>query len=270
MQSSSEFGAIAEELTEGLGYQVLPSLVPRPVTDRLRHDILALRESDRAQGHLHAEDRRERVTSLLGRLGGIEDLVLDPTILGVAERLFGSEYILSALPSAHLLAPGATPMAAHVDWPYWGMRPPFPATPVLTLQVIWMLEDFTLENGATRVVPGSQNQARWPDASFATEAVSAVGEAGSAIVAHGLIWHDTGPNKSATARLSLLLNYGPYWIRPMSPLTGPGGEIPEDYVATASPKIRALLGLDYDGAKMRMLKRNVAGDGQERGADARL
>ena len=38
-------------------------------------------------------------------------------------------------------------MGAHVDWPYWGMRPPFPATPVLTLQVIWMLEDFTLENG---------------------------------------------------------------------------------------------------------------------------
>ena len=260
MQSNSNLDAIAEQLTEGLGYQILPSLIPRSQAERLRQGILALRASDRAQGRLHTDDQRERITCLLGRQGHIEELLLNPIVLGVAERLLGAEYILSALPSAHLLSPGATPMAAHVDWPYWGMRPPFPTTPVLTLQVIWMLEDFTLENGATRVVPGSQKQARWPDNSFARHAVSAVGEAGSAIIAHGLIWHDTGPNQSATDRLSLLLNYGPFWIRPMSPLTGPGGEVADEYTAKASPKIRGLLGLDYDGAKMRMLKQNVAGD----------
>ena len=257
----SNFGAIAEELTQGKGYAVLPSLVSRQLAKRVCQDVMALRETDRDAGRLRMEGKRERITSLLGRQRDVEDLVLHPTILGVAERLLGSEFILSHSPSAHLLPPGASPMAAHVDWPYWGMRPPFPAAPVLTVQVIWMLEDFTLENGATRVVPNSHKLARWPDKNFETDAVSAVGEAGSAIIAHGLIWHDTGPNISKMPRLSMLLNYGPFWVRPMSALTGPGGEVADDYLATASPRIRELLGLDYAGAKIRMLKLNHAPPG---------
>ena len=121
-----------------------------------------------------------------------------------------------------------------------------------------MLEDFTLENGATRVVPSSQKLGHWPDKTFSTEAVSAVGEAGSAIIAHGLIWHDTGANTSNTSRISLLLNYGPFWVRPMSPLTGADGEVSDDYVARASPRMRQLLGLEYESAKRRMLERNHA------------
>jgi ectoine hydroxylase-related dioxygenase (phytanoyl-CoA dioxygenase family) len=220
---------------------------------------MTLRESDRESGRLRVEGKRERITCLLSRQNDIEELVLQPTILRVAERLLGSEFILSHSPSAHLVSPGAGPMAAHVDWPYWGMRPPFPTQPVLTVQVIWMLEDFTLENAATRVVPGSQKFASWPDTRMATEAVSAVGEAGSAIIAHGLIWHDTGPNLSKTPRLSLLLNYGPFWVRPMSPLTGPDGEVPDDYVAKASPEMRKLLGLEFAKAKMKLLRENHAG-----------
>jgi ectoine hydroxylase-related dioxygenase (phytanoyl-CoA dioxygenase family) len=258
MRNGSHSSEIAEELTEGKGYAVLPGLVPRHLAERVREDILALRETDRETGRLRIEGKRERITCLLGRQHDIEQLVLNPTIRSVAERLLGPEFILSHSPSAHLVSPGAGPMAPHVDWPYWGMKPPFPITPVLTVQVIWMLEDFTLENGATRVVPGSQKSARWPDGAFKSEAVTAVGEAGSAIIAHGLIWHDTGPNISNTLRLSLLLNYGPFWVRPMSPLTGPDGEVPEAYVASASPEIRKLLGLDYAQAKMNMLRLNHA------------
>jgi ectoine hydroxylase-related dioxygenase (phytanoyl-CoA dioxygenase family) len=251
--------AIAEEVTEGKGYAVLPCLLPRKLVERVRDDILMLREADRATGRLRLEGKRERITCLLGRQRDIEELVIDPVIVGVAERLLGSEFIMSHSPSAHLVAPGAGPMAAHVDWPYWGMRPPFPTHPVLTVQVVWMLEDFTLENGATRVVPGSHKLATWPDKTFSKEAVTAVGEAGSAIIAHGLIWHDTGPHGGVQPRISVLLNYGPFWVRPMSPLTGPDGEVPDEYVATASPLMRKLLGLEYAAAKTNMLKINHAG-----------
>ena len=160
MRTGSSFGEIAGELTEGKGYAVLPSLVPRRVAEKVRQEILVLRETDRASGRLLLEGKRERITCLLGRQCDIEELVLHPTILGVAERLLSADFILSHSPSAHLVSPGAGPMAAHVDWPYWGMRPPFPTQPVLTVQVIWMLEDFTLENGATRVVPWQPKA--WP------------------------------------------------------------------------------------------------------------
>jgi ectoine hydroxylase-related dioxygenase (phytanoyl-CoA dioxygenase family) len=259
MREGSHTNEIAKELTEGKGYAVLPRLLPRRLVEKVREDILVLREADRTSGRLRPEGKRERITRLLGRQREIEELVLNPVILAVAERLLGSEFIMSHSPSAHLVSPGARPMAAHVDWPYWGMRPPFPTHPVLTVQVIWMLEDFTLENGATRVVPGSHKFATWPDQTFEKEAISAVGEAGSAIIAHGLIWHDTGPHTGAQPRVSLLLNYGPFWVRPMSPLTGPEGEVPDEYVATASPQMRKLLGLEYAAAKANMLKVNHAG-----------
>jgi hypothetical protein len=44
----------------------------------------------------------------------------------------------------------------------------------------------------------------------------------------------------------------------MSPLTGPDGEVPDDYVARASPIMRKLLGLEYAAAKTNMLKVNHA------------
>ena len=261
MQSNSNLDAIAEQLTEGLGYQILPSLIPRSQAERLRQGILALRASDRAQGRLHTDDQRERITCLLGRQGHIEELLLNPIVLGVAERLLGAEYILSALPSAHLLSPGSHPDGGACRLALLGNASTISHDTGADTSSDLDARRLHARVRATRVVPGSQKQARWPDNSFARHAVSAVGEAlVVAIIAHGLIWHDTGPNQSATDRLSLLLNYGPFWIRPMSPLTGPGGEVADEDAAKASPKIRGLLGLDYDGAKMRMLKQNVAGD----------
>ena len=134
-------------------------------------------------------------------------------------------------------------MGAHIDYPYWAMRGPFAVRPALMLQVIWMMQDFTEENGATLVLPGSQRRGMPPDpAAFAKEAIAVTGSSGSAIVSHGLLWHDTSLNRSEKPRVSMLINYGLKVIRPMEPAIA---IVPVEVMERATPKLRRLLGLDF-------------------------
>jgi ectoine hydroxylase-related dioxygenase (phytanoyl-CoA dioxygenase family) len=107
-------------------------------------------------------------------------------------------------------------MGVHVDYPYWAMSPPYPQFPVLEVQVIWLVEDFTEDNGAPLFVPGSQKLAAKPDLDkFAQKAQKITAKAGTAIISHGLCWHDTSVNSTDKPRVSILGNYTPQYIHPL-------------------------------------------------------
>jgi ectoine hydroxylase-related dioxygenase (phytanoyl-CoA dioxygenase family) len=90
--------------------------------------------------------------------------------------------------------------------------------PPLMLQVIWMLQDFTENNRATMVMPGSQMLVAQPDAQrFRREEVMLTRMAGTAFMAHRLLWHDTSENVTGEPRVSLLINYGNKVIRQFDP-----------------------------------------------------
>jgi ectoine hydroxylase-related dioxygenase (phytanoyl-CoA dioxygenase family) len=62
----------------------------------------------------------------------------------------------------------------------------------------------------------TQKLRTWPDAEkFATIAQKITGKAGSVLLSHGLCWHDTSENFTATPRVSLLGNYVPPFIHPL-------------------------------------------------------
>ncbi|NJO20859.1 MAG: phytanoyl-CoA dioxygenase, partial [Spirulinaceae cyanobacterium RM2_2_10] len=118
--------------------------------------------------------------------------------------------------SAHVLHPGAGRMGIHVDYPYWAMPAPFPAQPILEIQAIWLLEDFTPDNGAPYFVPESQKWCCPPEPEkFAAHAEQITGPAGSVLLSHGLAWHDTSENRSRQPRVSLLGNYTPKFVQPL-------------------------------------------------------
>jgi len=121
------------------------------------------------------------------------------------------------------------------------------------LQVIWMMQDFTEENGATLVLARSQQRGTPPDAAeFAKEAIVVTGTGGSAIVSHGLLWHDTSPNRSERPRVSTLINYGLKVIRPMEPGIA---TVPGEVMERATPRLRRLLGFDFAESLRRDLAR---------------
>ena len=83
----------------------------------------------------------------------------------------------------------------------------------LQIGVMWALDDFTAENGATRVVPNSHRFLRsWhlPDLSLRE---SAVMPAGSALFYLGSTWHGGGANNSSAPRAGLINTYSLGWLR---------------------------------------------------------
>jgi ectoine hydroxylase-related dioxygenase (phytanoyl-CoA dioxygenase family) len=64
--------------------------------------------------------------------------------------------------------------------------------------VMWMLDDFTPDNGATRITPGSHRSGEAPPLTTSDEhTVPVCGPAGTAMVFEGRLWHQTGANTTS-------------------------------------------------------------------------
>ncbi|MGA4640130.1 phytanoyl-CoA dioxygenase family protein [Stutzerimonas stutzeri] len=80
------------------------------------------------------------------------------------------------------------------------------------LQIMLAISDFTEENGATRVIPGSH---QWDDERMPTheETVAAEMKAGSALLWLGSAYHGGGANQSTTPRTGLTMAYDLAFLR---------------------------------------------------------
>ena len=120
-------------------------------------------------------------------------------------------------------------------------------------QVIWMLEDFTPENGAPVFAPGSQKLCSPPDlVHFSKMVQKLTGKAGSVVISHGLCWHDTSINSAQKPRVSILGNYAPKFVRP---LEDPLHDMQQEVLDRASPKLKQLLGFEFKSDLFNDIKR---------------
>src|SRR5258705_13813137 len=118
--------------------------------------------------------------------------------MGLLERVLFPNSLLPPAQSIRL-PPGGGAQAWHPDDAFYPVARPH-AQP-LAVSVIWAIEDFTADNGATEVIPGSH---RWgtehPDTQR-TAPVAAVMPAGLALVFAAALWHRGGSNRSPRTRL---------------------------------------------------------------------
>ncbi|BAU63861.1 hypothetical protein STA3757_12300 [Stanieria sp. NIES-3757] len=212
---SSDFMSLAKEIVVGKGYILLPDLLTQTESQTARNRVLELAEQEKKAGKVIIQGVKERLYGLIYQGEIFEKMVQHPTVLSIVETLLGQDLILGGF-SAHILHSGAKRMGVHVDYPYWAMSSPFPKFPILEIQVIWMIEDFTEDNGAPLFAPYSQKLAIKPDLEeFEKTAIKITGTAGTAIISHGLCWHDTSVNNTQKLRVSILGNYTPQFIHPL-------------------------------------------------------
>lgn len=202
---------IAAELRIGQGFVVLPELITRERAQQARRAILDCAEQDRQADKLIDKNGRWRVR-LVGRDEIFMELASHDLISEVAETLLGTGFVMGGL-SAHAIPKDAAPQGVHVDYPYSVMPEPFPEPP-MQLQAIWVLDGFTEKNGATRVLAHSQKTRRRPDRQeFYQHSTQIICQAGSLILSHGGLWHDSSTNRSDDVRVAILGNYTPFWIK---------------------------------------------------------
>lgn len=85
----------------------------------------------------------------------------------------------------------------------------------IVANVLWVLDDFTLENGATRVLPGShKNMTYAEDGKIYDSEIRITAKQGSALIFNANLWHGGGPNLDGSSRWALALGYARWFIKP--------------------------------------------------------
>lgn len=101
----------------------------------------------------------------------------------------------------------------HTDYPYHDIPEPYPDE-VLGVQVLWTLNDFTEENGATHFVPGSHTKGTFPKNLENEEIGRMTTKKGTLIIYLGSLWHTQGVNLTNIPRSALLANFAPLHVKP--------------------------------------------------------
>jgi ectoine hydroxylase-related dioxygenase (phytanoyl-CoA dioxygenase family) len=165
---------------------------------RVRDALYRAAASDRERGWNtrfvldNPEDQtNQRVWGLLSRDPVFSDLAEHPTALRFVRVLLGWPALLSNI-SANITGPGGGEMVLHADQGF----APQPWGGIQGLNVAWAIDDFTEENGATRIVPGSHRHNRAPTPEDGAYTVALEAPAGSIIVMEGRVWHRTGFNRT--------------------------------------------------------------------------
>ena len=198
-------------------------------------------------GHADKIHLQRRVWNLLNKGQVFVDMVQHPLVMKVFGPILGRQFILGSF-AANRLLPGAPGQEPHIDYPYWDLhdKGEFPvginAGFHMNCQSLIALHEFTAENGATAVVPGSQSRGVYPGADdFAREHIQLSCPAGSLLLFVGMIWHCSMPNNSSGERTSVLGQYLPKFVKPMEALDQ---SVARDVLAAATPELRQLLGVD--------------------------
>ncbi len=150
-----------------------------------------------------------RVYNLLTHGPLFEAIAIAPCALPVVERILDHECLMSTLSSIDI-RPGESAQPIHADDQVMPIPKPHPATVCNTM---WALTDFTEENGATRVVPGSHLADDHPVYGQDYDSVPAEMAAGSVLIWHGSLWHGGGANQSDQRRVGIASNYCAGYIR---------------------------------------------------------
>lgn len=196
---------------EERGYTILEGVIEPELLQELDETLLKL---ERDLGVVPASNEFEgtktvRIYNLLARAAVFQRIPVHPAVLPVVEGVLETGCLISSL-SSIAIDPGETPQILHSDDQVIGLARPH--QPVVC-NTMWALTDFTEENGATRIAPGSHRLDHCPNPTAEHETIPAEMERGSVLVWHGSLWHGGGENRSRARRTGIAMNYCAGFIR---------------------------------------------------------
>ena len=193
--------ASAYESLERQGFVALPGVVDEPWLTGIRNRLDELYRDEHE--HTHGADV---LTDLVNRGEVFERMLREPRVLAAARHVLG-DFKVNSL-NARSSRPGDGAQHLHSD-----CGPPRADGTFKICNSIWLIDDFTDRNGATRAVPGTHRERRQPtdamDDVFAAhpDEVLLTGVAGTVIVFNGHLWHGGTCNRAGSHRRGLTLSF---------------------------------------------------------------
>jgi ectoine hydroxylase-related dioxygenase (phytanoyl-CoA dioxygenase family) len=205
----------ADELAAVLGEEgaaIVDRLVEPALLDRAERELDPFLAATPFGPDSFAGRRTKRTGALIARSGTCRDLVVHPLVLGGVHKVLAhSSGFQLHLTQVISIDPGEPVQKIHRDqWAFAFF--PFPKGYEVSCNTLWAMTDFTEENGATRVIPGSH---RFDDRLEldAAETVPAEMEKGSVLIYTGSVYHGAGANRSTRTRRGVNITYSVSWLR---------------------------------------------------------
>lgn len=188
------------------GYLVLEDFTGERLLNALRERIgeLFLMEGERAGAEFKQEEQTLRLANLVDKGEIFEQVIAVPEILERVGHILGPEFKLSSLnvrsanPHSTWVQPLHADMGALPDEKgYW------------VANTVWMLDDFTTENGAIRMILGSQKWGRLPQDVLPDpmaphpQEILLTGKAGTVVVMNAHMWHGGTANRTDKPRCAM-------------------------------------------------------------------
>ncbi|HLK38906.1 MAG TPA: phytanoyl-CoA dioxygenase family protein [Polyangiaceae bacterium] len=193
------------------GYTVVEGAIELELAEELARDLARIEAEQKVvpASNIFEGLRTVRIYNLLARGRVYEKVPVHQNVLPIVERVLDKGCLVSSLSSIGI-DPGEDAQILHADDQLIPL--PKPHIPIIC-NTMWALTDFTAENGATRVVPGSHRRDRSPDLGEAVATIPAEMKRGSVLIFDGSIWHGGGANRSPARRLGVAMNYCSGWMR---------------------------------------------------------
>lgn len=225
------------------GIVILDGLMSAAFCARLGRRIARLHEleGERAGAEFKQEPGCLRLANLVAKGEEFAEVISCTKVLACVRKVLGPAIKLSSL-NARTALPGCPIQPLHAD-----MGAVADAQGYWVCNTVWMLDDFTPDNGAIRYVPKSHRWGQLPQVSLNDlsaphpDEVLITGPAGTVVVMNAHLWHGGTANRTSASRTAIHA----FYCRSDKPQQQHQKTLlPADVQRGFSPELRALLALD--------------------------
>jgi hypothetical protein len=197
---------------EAYGYCLLEDRIPAETARRMAADFIRLHDRPEYKPYIHGDRYYQTLFGMVNLDDRVWACAGHPDTVAVARHFLGPHCRVVEACSKPTW-PGAPPQGLHADSA--GDFHQVPDVPWM-INTIWMLTDFTEENGATGVVPMShRSRMKGPPHDLKADSPlikPVTGRAGSVMLWHGGLFHMARANRSQEIRVGLNIAYYPRWF----------------------------------------------------------
>lgn len=208
--ASSDPADVSRHLHEH-GFAIVDDLADQTLLDQLAEQAQPYIDASATGRDIYDGQFTRRTGALIARCPAARQLVMDPLVVAtVREFLHQATTVQLHLTQIISIEPGESAQKHHRDQMAFDFYP-FPPDYHVQCNTMWALTDFTIENGATHIRPGTSGQS--DEESESVPAIQAEMRRGGVLFYDGKVLHGGGANASSEVRRGINITYAVGWVR---------------------------------------------------------